>query len=144
MSWASSEAVAVLSFLLPGLATVAVFHIFTSHPKPSEFERIVQALIYTILVQAIAELVLWVGRMFGRETLWTGATGIVVSVGIALVLGIYRRLLLEHRYAPRVRALYQADQGDLVFIGVVLRVPSQHRLLRRSPSPGPASSLWMA
>ena len=87
MSWASSEAVAVLSFLLPGFVAVAVFHIFTSHPKPSEFERIVQALIFTILVQAIAELVLWIGRLFGWETLWTDATGIVVSVGIALVLG---------------------------------------------------------
>ena len=87
MSWASSEAVAVLSFLLPGFVAVAVFHIFTSHPKPSEFERIVQALIFTILVQAIAELVLWIGRLLGWETLWTDATGIVVSVGIALVLG---------------------------------------------------------
>ena len=87
MSWASSEAVAVLSYLLPGFVSMAVFHIFTSHPKPGEFERIVQALIFTILVQAIAELALWIGRLFGKETLWTDATGIVVSVGIALLLG---------------------------------------------------------
>ena len=37
MSGASSEAVAILSFLLPGLVAVAVFHMFTSHPRPSEF-----------------------------------------------------------------------------------------------------------
>ena len=87
MSWASSEAVAVLSFLLPGFVAVAVFHMFTSHPKPSEFERIVQALIFTIVVQAIAELVLWIGRLLGHETLWTDQTAIVVAVGIALILG---------------------------------------------------------
>ena len=87
MSWASSEAVAVLSFLLPGFVAVAIFHMFTSHPKPSEFERIVQALIFTILVQAVAEFMLWIGWQLRHETLWGDATGIVVSVGIALVLG---------------------------------------------------------
>ena len=62
MSWVSSEAVAILSFLLPGFVAVAVIHMFTSNPKPSEFERIVQALIFTILVQAVAEFMLWIGR----------------------------------------------------------------------------------
>ena len=88
MSWASSEAVTILSFLLPGLVAVAVFHMFTSHPKPSEFERVVQALIFTILVQAIAELVLWIGRIQGREALWGEEYEIVVSVSIALILGL--------------------------------------------------------
>ena len=87
MSWASSEAVAVLSFLLPGFVAVAIFHMFTPHPKPSEFERIVQALIFTILVQAVAEFMLWIGWQLRHEILWGDATGIVVSVGIALVLG---------------------------------------------------------
>ena len=88
MSWASSEAVAILSFLLPGLVAVAVFHMFTSHPRPSEFERIVQALIFTILVQAIAELVLWIGRALGHGDLWGEESEIMVSVGIALILGL--------------------------------------------------------
>ena len=88
MSWASSEAVTILSFLLPGLVAVAVFHMFTSHPRPSEFERIVQALIFTILVQAIAELSLWIGRLLGHDALWGDKSEIMVSVGIALVLGL--------------------------------------------------------
>ncbi len=88
MSWASSEAVTILSFLLPGLVAVAVFHMFTSHPRPSEFERIVQALIFTILVQAIAELALWIGRVLGHDALWSDNSEIMVSVGIALVLGL--------------------------------------------------------
>ena len=88
MSWASSEAVAILSFLLPGLVAVAVFHMFTSHPRPSEFERIVQALIFTILVQAIAELALWIGGVLGHDALWGEESEIMVSVGIALILGV--------------------------------------------------------
>ena len=88
MSWASSEAVTILSFLLPGLVAVAVFHMFTSHPRPSEFERIVQALIFTILVQAIAELALWIGRVMGHDALWGKQAEVLVSVGIALVLGL--------------------------------------------------------
>ena len=107
MSWASSEAVAVLSFLLPGLVAVATFHMFTSHPKPSEFDRIVQALIFTILVQAFAELVLWTGHLFGRETLWSEATEIVISVGIALVLGFVAVFFLNtdtlHRFVRFLR-----------------------------------------
>ena len=88
MSWASNEAVAILAFLLPGFVSVAIFHMFTSHPKPSEFERIVQALIFTILVQAIAELLLWAGRLLGKGSLWEGEFEIVVSVGVAVILGL--------------------------------------------------------
>lgn len=61
---------------------------FTSHPRPREFESVVQALIFTILVQAIAELALWVGRILGHETLWGEESEIAVSVGIALMLGL--------------------------------------------------------
>ena len=88
MSWASSEVVTVLSFLLPGLVAVAVFHMFTSHPKPSEFERIVQALIFTILVQAIAELALWIGRLVGHDAQLREESAVMVSVCIALILGL--------------------------------------------------------
>jgi hypothetical protein len=59
----------VLTFLLPGFVSAAVFYSFTSHPKPSEFERVVQALIFTIFVQALVGVArasaLWVGSLLG-------------------------------------------------------------------------------
>ena len=55
MNWAASEAVAVLTFLLPGFVSAAVFYSLTSHPKPNEFGRVIQALIFTIIVQAVAK-----------------------------------------------------------------------------------------
>ena len=61
MSWASSEVVNVLTFLLPGFVTAFVFHSLTSHPRLKEFDRVVQALIFTILIQAIGEAILGIG-----------------------------------------------------------------------------------
>jgi hypothetical protein len=46
------EAIALLQFLLPGFLAAWVFYAFTSYRKPSEFERIIQALIFTLLVKA--------------------------------------------------------------------------------------------
>ena len=57
MSWATSEVVAVLTFLLPGFVGAAVFYALTSHPKPGEFDRVVQALVFTTVGQAMAWLV---------------------------------------------------------------------------------------
>ena len=49
MNWASSEIVGVLSFLLPGFVAAAIFYSLTSYPKPSPFDRVVQALIFTVI-----------------------------------------------------------------------------------------------
>lgn len=57
MDWASSETVKILAFLLPGFVAAAVFYSLTSHPKPSQFERVVQALVFTAIVQGIALLI---------------------------------------------------------------------------------------
>lgn len=46
------EAIRVLTFLLPGFVAAAVFRALTSRPKPDTFDRIVQALVFTAIVQA--------------------------------------------------------------------------------------------
>ena len=51
MSWATSKVVAILTFLLPGLVASAIFYLLTAHPKPNEFGQVVQALIFTTVVQ---------------------------------------------------------------------------------------------
>ncbi len=57
MNWASSEVVATLTFLLPGFIAAAVFYSLTSHPKPGAFDRIVVALIFTLVGQTITEII---------------------------------------------------------------------------------------
>lgn len=48
----SSEIFTILKYLLPGLLSAWMFHAFTAYPKPSQFERVVQALIFTAFIQA--------------------------------------------------------------------------------------------
>ncbi len=50
-----SELIDILIYLLPGLIAAATFYALTSHPKPGTFERVVQALIFTVLAQITAD-----------------------------------------------------------------------------------------
>ena len=51
MNWIAEDAISLLMFLAPGLFAVAVFRSLTSYPPSSPFDQIVQALIFTIVVQ---------------------------------------------------------------------------------------------
>jgi hypothetical protein len=53
----STDAVTILVFLLPGFTAAWLFYGLTSHPKPSQFERIVQALIFTFVIQALLPVI---------------------------------------------------------------------------------------
>ena len=64
MSWASSEIVSVLVFLLPGFVAAAVFYSLTSNPKPNEFGQVVQALVFTMVGQSIAWTILYTLETF--------------------------------------------------------------------------------
>jgi Family of unknown function (DUF6338) len=77
--------------LLPGFVAAGVFHTLTSHPKASEFERLIQALIFTTFLKLITILLkgalLEVGRLFsvGR---WTPDVEIGWSITLAVPLGL--------------------------------------------------------
>ena len=85
MSWASSEVVSVLVFLLPGFVAAAVFYSLTSHPKPNEFGQIIQALVFTMIGQSIA----WTLRqILGSGTSWPIGLEAVVSVVSAVIFAL--------------------------------------------------------
>ncbi len=88
MSWTSSEVVAVLTFLLPGFVSATVFYSLTSHPKPSNFERVVQALMFTAVVQALTKAFSITAGMFSTKPLWTEDWEIAFSVLIAIVVAL--------------------------------------------------------
>jgi hypothetical protein len=52
----TNELIALFSFLLPGFITSFLFYSLTSFPKKSEFEAVVIALIYTIIINAVVEM----------------------------------------------------------------------------------------
>jgi hypothetical protein len=49
----SNDIITILQYLLPGFFSVWIFNGLTSFPKLSEFERIIQALIFTLIIQSL-------------------------------------------------------------------------------------------
>ncbi len=92
MDWASGEVVSVLRFLLPGFLAAWVFFGLTAHSKPSEFERVVQALIFTVIIQgAVATIrmsALYVGSVWWPLGRWTEDTSLVWATVVALLIGL--------------------------------------------------------
>ncbi len=85
MIWATNDVVSVLVFLLPGLVASAIFYSLTSHPKPNEFGQVVQALMFTILSQAVAWAIglLW-PPMAARED-WQLFFPVPVAAAVAMI-----------------------------------------------------------
>lgn len=101
MDWANNTT-EVLYFLVPGFIAAAVYYGLTSAPKPSTFERVVQALIFTVIIQGLGKI----GNMTGwmeAETWKVAAPS--VSVAIAIIIGITVVLLvnrdLPHKWLRR-------------------------------------------
>ena len=86
LNWTSSETVRVLAFLLPGFVAAAVFYSLTSHPKPSQFERVIQALVFTAIVQGVTLLV-------------SNSPNLGVSLLVAAGVGLVLALLSNHDWA---------------------------------------------
>lgn len=90
MSWVSTELVNVLIFPLPGFLTAAIFHSLTPYRKPEAFERIVSALVFTILIQfttlIIRHLISKIIEL--PELLFEIPVEIVFTLPIAIIFGL--------------------------------------------------------
>ena len=109
MSWATSEIVAVLAFLLPGFVGAAAFYSLTSHPKPSEFGQVVQALVFTTVGQAVAWLIRLLASVWW-EYQWPA--GLELTVAVASAVGV----ALLAAYAANHDALHR----PLRWLGVTM------------------------
>ena len=52
-NWASNS-IEILNFLVPAFIAAAVYYGLTSAGRPNTFERLIQALIFTIIIKAIS------------------------------------------------------------------------------------------
>lgn len=91
MELETNDIAAISSQLLPGFLTAWIFYSLTAHRKPSPFERVIQALIFTMIVQALViilrSILFWGGGLvnLGR---WNSDIRLIWSVIIACVLGL--------------------------------------------------------
>lgn len=86
----SKDVVALLQYLLPGFLVAWVFYGLTSHPKPSQFERVVQALIFTLAVRVLVfgeRLALEYFGQWKAFRSWDSDADLVCSLVSAIALG---------------------------------------------------------
>ena len=88
MNWASGEVVGVLTFLLPGFVAAVVFYSLTSHPKPGAFDRVVQALIFTAVGNAITIVLLSSSELQNEDAEWIRSWVPVISILVAVTLAL--------------------------------------------------------
>lgn len=87
----AKDSVALFVYLLPGFLTAWVLYGLTSQTKPSQFERVVQALIFTFIIQSLLPLVqsicLAAGEIYFVRA-WDKASEQIATFLLALLLGI--------------------------------------------------------
>jgi len=77
----SQQIISLLQYLLPGFLAAWVFYGLTSYAKPSNFERVIQALIFTLFIQVTVH----VGDYFLPEHGWVEKA---LPFFVAIVWGI--------------------------------------------------------
>ncbi len=106
MSLIARDLPALVFMLLPGFLAAGVFYTLTSHPKTSEFERLIQALIFTALLKvgtlALRALFLGLGHVIAIAS-WTTDVELVWSIFLSVPLGLIFAWLANtdrfHRWA---------------------------------------------
>ena len=84
----------MLVFLLPGFVAASVFHSLTSHPKLNAFDRVIQALIFTLVAQALTAII---ALYFPERTqAWVTVWQLVFSVGVAAIIGFIAAVVSNH------------------------------------------------
>lgn len=86
------ELFSMLTKLLPGFLAATVFHSLTPYPKRDVFDRIVSALLFTLVVQAfvicVKPLVFIAGRHLVSFGPWTSDTEVVWGAVAAVAIGL--------------------------------------------------------
>ena len=109
MTFPTAEIVGLIYKLLPGFVAAWVFYSLTAHPRKGPFERTVQALIFTVITQAVVipihKLSLLIGRRWGELGIWDEDSAFVASVIVAFILGMTFASLANtnfiHRNLPK-------------------------------------------
>lgn len=87
----TKDVVSLLQYLLPGFLVAWVFYGLTSHQKPSQFERIVQALIFTLAVRVfvfVERIVLEYLGQWKALRPWDSDADLACSLISAIILGV--------------------------------------------------------
>lgn len=107
--------------LLPGFVATAIIYSLTTAIRKSQFERIVEALVYTLLAQAGASLVrvslLLAGKHLFVLGTWTDDSSRLAAIGCAVVIGLCMSIGINsdvpHRYFRRLHESKPESDGTV-------------------------------
>jgi hypothetical protein len=142
VAYLTNDLITLLKFLLPGFVTAQIFYRLTPFPKKSEFEAIVVALIFTIIIQVLVNglqaLMLWIGTFFSIGP-WTAEVDLAWSIVLAVGLGLFFAYFMNndkiHGLLRRWRITHQTSYPSEWFgtfvenpTYIVLHLKDQRRL----------------
>jgi hypothetical protein len=85
----TNELITLFNFLLPGFIFSVIFYSLVSFPKKSEFEAVVIALIWTVIINAIVEIT---GFIYHEVSIdigkWTQLVKRILPIIIAIIFGL--------------------------------------------------------
>jgi Family of unknown function (DUF6338) len=97
----AKNVIEVLRYLLPGFLMAWVYYGLTPHSRPSQFERIVQALIFAVIVEFFVllerSLLIKFGSLLPLWT-WTSDSVLVWSTIDAIAVGVLLSWLVNNDY----------------------------------------------
>jgi hypothetical protein len=115
MSELSPELIKVILQLLPGFLVGWIVYTFTAHPKPSAFERVVEALVYTMLVRGalvgVHAASTRLGPGVGLTVSWTESSDLVASIITAGAIGLAFSWCMNHDALSVLRPGRDEDAG---------------------------------
>ncbi|GHU17124.1 hypothetical protein FACS1894163_07640 [Spirochaetia bacterium] len=89
MNMITGELITLFNFLLPGFITSFLFYSLTAFPKKSEFEAVVIALIYTVIINMIVEIIGFIYHEIGIDIgKWAQLIKTVLPIITALFIGL--------------------------------------------------------
>jgi len=90
MNWIAEDAISLLMFLAPSLVVVGIFRSLTSYPTPSVFNQVVQALIFTIIIENLCcgFVELFEVNVGEGDTSWTTLYPPYLSLTLAAALAV--------------------------------------------------------
>ena len=140
IKWASSDVVNVLIFLLPGFVAASLFQSLISNPKPSGFDVIVRAFIFTIFIHLGAQGVFWAANVAPWTITFSGTWEVVTLLVVSVVFGLVSAYawnndalhgLLRRLNVTRESSYQSAQYSAFAFHGncyVVLHLKGNQRL----------------
>jgi hypothetical protein len=103
----------LLNYLLPGFLTAWIFYSLTPFRINNQFERIIQALIFTVIIKSSYFLVEWllliIGKAYSFGQIYSN-TGEIISFVLAVIYGLLFSYISNNDYIHRISRHFGVSQ----------------------------------